>query len=1147
MGYAQLDREHWFGPMVDRVNSFGVINNDHQAIYMSTGETTPFKVDVYFNNAVVATYTISKNAPQKHIISSADRNKIIINPNWNTNPAAGLFQPVKMGLYLKGEKPFFASLRFSIYNHAEIVTSKGTAALGTEFRLTMAPIVAFSSLGIMNFMSSVMATENNTRVTISEYDPKVIFTDEIPRTEITFELNKGESYIVEGPDSYYENHSGFIGAKIVSDKPVVVTNGNFNGQYATYVSSSDILMDQAVPIKKLGKTFVLVKGNGNNSFTPIIGDPTTMEKAVIVAVKNNTKIYLNGASTPAATLNAGQFFTTPPNSYVDQGSGHYNMYISSSEDIYVYQLLAGLVGHISNPEGEATGGFNYIPPLSCYLPRKIDEIGLIDENLFYSNYNTSGILNIPTKLNVITEKGAVIEIKKNGTSLPITAVNGPHNVSGNSDWETYSFPDISGNIAIFSTKAVTAGITAGNDAVGYGGFFAGFSYTPLITKIEGECLPDAVKLAVTEGFAHYLWLIKVGTTYVPAPGVNNTFEYFPTQAGIYAVQIQQGSCAMIQTQDFKFFNCTNFTNYNYSICTVQKITPKFALSTQAVNPATVTITEPPTKGTVTIAANGTLTYTANQNATGIDTFKFSFCGIGALPDCEVVQATIQLNQIVHYDVELHACSTTTNGVFNLNNAEVSPDAGIQKKYFRNLALTLPIPANQVENYPGFDGELIYVSLKNSFGCEAVSVVTLRTDSPPTVNENLYVKTHCDEEIDGIIDGKYRVNLNTITPIVVPNTSGLTIRYYDTEAKAIAGGNNNITGVFVFTTNNSPIWIWVKANNVCPPVIRKIILRTGTKFNIKNPVNTFTCDNDRDQSAEVNLDDYVGLFTSDNASVKYFDDLIKAQNSISGENINANQTITGNKTFYYRFKKAGFCESIGTLNLTMRQPRISPDLKDKEICENATTTLDAGTGFDGYLWSNGATTSFIENVPIGDYWVDLSSNDCTYRQFVSVKAVELPTIVNVEIKGSTVTINATGGNPPLQYALDNFNYQFSNVFSNVQAGDHTVYVISNDHCDPISANINVIEVYNVISPNADGINDVLNYSALLLKDEPSIQIYDRYGKTVFIGDKNNRYSWDGKTSGRPVSTGSYWFVLKWKEPGFNNFTEYKGWILVKNRN
>ncbi|MBU8883135.1 gliding motility-associated C-terminal domain-containing protein [Kaistella sp. DKR-2] len=1147
ISYAQLDREHWFGPLVDRVNSFGSVNSDYQSIYMSTGETTPFKVEVYFNNAVVATYTLSKNNPQKHTVSTADRKKIIINPGWVPDPAAGLFQPVTMGFYLKGEKPFFASMRFSIFNHAEIITSKGTAALGTEFRVATAPLV--SATGTLNFMNSVMATENNTTVTVSDFQPDVIFMDEIPRTQITFTLNKGQSYIIEGSDSYYENQTGYIGAKIISDKPVVVTNGNFNGQYAQNIGSSDILMDQAVPINKLGKTFVLVKGNGQNSYT--FGNLTTMEKAIIVAVKNNTKIYLNADPVPVANLQEGEFFTTPPNSYVDQGSGHFNMYISSSEDIYVYQLLAGSVGHVSNPNGEATGGFNYIPPLSCYLPRKIDEIGLIDENFFKSNSNLNGILNIPTKLNVITEKGAIIDIKRNGVSLPISSANGPYNVSGNSDWQTYSFPNISGNISVASSKAVTAGISAGDDAVGYGGFFAGFSATPLITKVEGECLPDDVKIAVTEGFSNYQWLQKVGNTYINAPisprnPSNTDYFYYPSQAGIYAVKIQQGSCPEIQTEDFNFFNCTNYTNYNYTICSDLKITPKFALSTQTVNPSSVNVTMPSTKGTVSIAADGSINYSANKNASGTDTFRFAFCGVGSIPDCEVIQATVKLNQVISHDVVLKACSLTNNAIFNLTEAIVTPDTAAQKQYYSDSALQNLIPNNLLANYPAANGDLVYVHLKNSFGCEATSVISLETNLPPAVNENLYTKTHCDEDIDGIIDGKYKVNLNSITPIVVPNSSGLTVRYYENEAKANIGGTDNITGIYTFVAGNTQIWIRADATNVCPPAIRKIVLNIGTKLSINNTVSDFACDNDLDNKTNINLASYIRLFTADSSiTAKYFDELTKAQNNLAGENLPADQIITGNTIFYYRLKKQGFCEAIGTLNLTLRQPKKSLVLTDQKICPGTKVTLDAGPGFTAYLWSTGKTTSSI-SAPVGNYWVDLSFNGCVYRHEVSVTAVSLPEIVSVEIQGSTVTVSVTGGNPPYQYAIDGGNYQTSNVFTNVPGGDHTVYVISSDHCAPVSADINVIQLYNAITPNGDGFNDVLDYSGLLKKNEPFLQIFDRYGKTVFIGDKNNRFTWDGKSSGKIIETGSYWYVMHWKEPGFETVSKFTGWVLVKNR-
>ena len=1283
-----------------------------------------------------------------------------------------------MGFYLKGDKPFFASLRFSIKNHGEIQTSKGTAALGTEFRAVVAPITVYN--GILNFMNSIMATEDNTTVTVTDFQPNVQFSDFITRTQITFTLNKGQSYIIDGSGDYSQNFTGYIGAKIISDKPIVIANGNFNGQYAgNYDSSSDILMDQGVPVDKLGQEFVLMKGNGTTT--------SSMEKAIIVATEDNTEIYINNGTTPVVTLNAGQFYQTTNGAYQDQGFNHYNMLIKATKNIYVYQLMAG----DSGSSMVATGGFNYIPPLNCYLPKKIDEIGKIDENEYSSN-GVSYSLTVPTKLNIITERNALVDVKRNGISLALNTSNGPFDVTGNNAWVTYSIPNITGNVAVYSSKAVTAGISAGNDAVGYGGYFAGFSSIPLITKTVGDCLPG-VKLEVTEGFDSYQWLIKVGATYVPAPGINNTFEYIPSQAGIYAVKVKQGSCDEIQTRDFKFYNCTTFTNYNYDTCTTKTVTPIFALSSQSVNIPTIKIDTPPTKGTVVINADGTITYTANPNATGVDTFKFSFCGTGTIPDCETVQATIQLNQIEHYDRTLNECSATATATYNLTLAALSPDVAVSKKYFTDAAFTNQIPTAQITNYtsaPGF----VYVQLSNTYGCDATARIELLITAPPVVTPALYTLNTCDEEIDGVIDGIYKVNLTTITPIIVQNPTAFTSKYYATQAQAITGGTDLITGNFTFTTNTS-VWIRVESPSVCGPIIKEVLLTTGTKLGITTPVPITVCDNDRNNTEPINLADYLSSFiTNPYDSVKYFDDLTKAQNDLPGQNISAAQTITADKTFYYRFKKAGVCDNIGTLNISFKSstpsttlaasvtvcegsttdlnvgsgysavlwstgetttiinvgvgnyyvdltnasgciyrqnvsvvdspkpkwniaaynatncdddfdgnikvkfsnitpailpnfalftveyslfanfstllpndwtynanttvyvrtisafcpievktidfkigakisliktihldeecdtdfdgiktvdlsvyiskftiengvtptyfktladaqnnvgsipsnvsitnsgtyylrfhkngicdniatitikikvPKKSTILSDKNICPEAKITLDAGPGFSSYLWSNGSTAQTII-VPVGDYWVDLTFDGCIYRQVVSVKAVSLPIITGVEIQGGTVTVLVSGGKPPYQYSINGVDYQASNIFSNLPSGDYTIYVISADQCLPTTTEINILRILNVITPNDDGKNDILNYSDLLRKDNPSLQIFDRYGTSVFKGDKNNSFSWDGKTAGKTVATGSYWYVLQWQEPGSPTISKLTGWVLVKTR-
>lgn len=1415
--FAQLDRDHWFAPMVDRSaqNTYPA----YQSLYLSTNELGPVKVDIYSNNVIIGTKTISKGNPQKFPIP---RNFIITTGNTN------LFKPVAMGLYVKGDKPFFASLRFSVNQHAEIVTSKGTAGIGTEFYATPAPIA--SSLNNVNFITSILATENNTQVTINNFDPTVQFSDNIVRNNFSFTLQQGEAFIIDGSSTFGQNWEGFIGAKITATAPISVTNGNFNGQYVpTSASSTDILMDQSVPIEKLGKEFVLVKGNGTIYQPTSSNYSQNMEKAYIVAAVNGTNIYVNDGTTPinSVPLNAGQPFVIGSEHYINQGNQQYNMLVRSTENIYVFQLLAGASGG----NEIATGGYNYIPPLNCYLPKKIDEIGFVNENEGYKGgfYESTS----PTKLNIITEAGAVVTVQKNGANFPLTAIDGPYPVSGSSNWVTYSIArpaigtnNVSGNITVNSTKAVTAGISAGDGAVGYGGYFAGFSAIPLVQKVQGECLNQSpeVILAVTEGFDSYQWLLKQPDgSYINAPipplhPSNTDYRYYPTQAGIYAVKVKQGSCPEIQTPDKEFFNCTDYTNYDYNVCGSQTFTPTFALSSQTVNPATLIIVEPPTQGTIPTNPDGTIildatgkfAYTANPGASGNDKFKYRFCGLGILPDCETVQITVHM--IDKKNALLEECSTTNTATYDLSLANVTSDTTLAKSYFttENGALN-NITAEKITAFTNYTSPntFVYVRLVNSFSCVAVAKIELRSKLAPEVKENLYTKLHCDEEIDGKIDGIYKVDLATIAPIVLVQASNFVIKYYEDLAQATAGLTNNIPGIFSFTANRS-IWMRVEAPNGCAPVVKEIKLKVGTKFTINDPITVFECDNNQNNSEPINLSKYTSLFSADpTASVLFFNTLANAE--ANTPTTTDAQTITATRSFYYRFKRPGFCEVIGKLNISLKAPtptalldsytvcagssqylvaESSPTYKkwewkkngtvifssntatlfagvytvsftdasdciftktitivdspkpvlnipaynatlcdsnfdgnsdpinfntitpiivsnfatnpglyttryylnardrdlgntntipnptnwtfsanttvylrvesqfcaaekgelifkfsnnipiltsaitvkecdedfdgikvsnlasylsqfttesgvtaryfnnltdaqnnlnsisnsvtvdqsgtyyirlhksnlcdlvvkitiniqkavksdflfDKYICPNTTTKLNAGAGFDAYKWSTGETSSEI-TVPIDDYWVELTTNNCTYKQFVSVKAVELPTILNVEITGSTVTVNVTGGNPPYQYAIDNGSYQVSNIFTNVRGGDHTISVISADNCDPVTAEINLIELYNAITPNDDGINDVLNYSALLLKEEPFMQIYDRYGKIVFKGDRNNLYSWDGKTVGKPVATGSYWYVMKWKEPGFSTVTEYSGWILVKNR-
>jgi gliding motility-associated-like protein len=1116
--FAQLDREHWFAPMIDRTGN----PNPYQKLYLSTNRTTSFPVSIYNNNVLIATVNISKSNPQKIDIL---RDYII------TTQQTDLFTPTTKGIYVKAEFPFYANLRFSVYNHAEIITSKGIPSTGKLFYAANAPITVSNS--ILNFMASILATEDNTTVTISGYKPTVQFSNGTTGTTtptMTFTLNKGQSYIIDGIGSNTGNSDGFIGAKIVANKNVNVTNGNFNGQYAgNFPTSSDILMDQAVPVDRLGNEFALVKGNGN------IG--SNMEGALVIATENNTEVRVNNEVTPIATLNIGQYFVIPDSKYQLQGTnGHYNLYIKTTKNAYIYQILAG-----ANTTGNevATGGFNFIPALNCYLPKQINELGLIDENFVYSNGNPTGILNIPTKLNIITERGAVLTV--NGGVPP--AVTGPYDMTGTNNWVTYGIPNVTGTITIASTKAIMAGINAGSDAVGYGGFFAGFPTQPVILKSGGDCIPGIVLTVDPIIYDTYQWYI--GGVLIPgATGPSIT----PTQSGYYTCSVTMGSCAPLVTEQFKVLNCTKLTNATYDICTIKTITPTFTTSPQTPVPSTVAILTAPTLGTATVnATTGIITYTVtNPGTTGTDTFTYTFCGNNPdFPDCETVTVTINIQTLTVNNATLNACDNGSGqGIFNLTTANVTGNSPVTITYYTSLlnaqnetpgtAITTPTA------YPAANGTIVYAVVKNAVGCKAIAQITLNLFPFATVISN-YTGTFCDGNLDGIVN----VTLTDITPIVLSNPAYFPgVRYYGNITDANAGNLNTLPNNWTYTATTT-IYIRVDSPDGCPPVIKPLIFNVGAKIPlIKTTYAVTMCDDDLDGTKIINLLPYISQYTADPlVTVTFHPTLVDAQNNVA--QVTNPMNLTGTQTIYIRFEKPGACPNIASITITIKIPKHSLILVDKIICPKTLTTLDAGPGFDSYLWSTGATTPSITNVPAGSYWVDLTFDGCTYRQNVNVMESTLPVITMIEINGTTVTIGVSGGTPPYEYSLDGVSWQSSNVFTNVPRGNHIIHVRDSNQCEEITRTFVIINLINTITPNADGYNDAIDYSALMDNDNIVFRIFDRYGAEVFRGTPSNRFIWDGKITGRPVNTATYWYFISWTEFGGSTTVKYSSWLLVKN--
>ncbi|MCY0969596.1 T9SS type B sorting domain-containing protein [Chryseobacterium wangxinyae] len=373
---------------------------------------------------------------------------------------------------------------------------------------------------------------------------------------------------------------------------------------------------------------------------------------------------------------------------------------------------------------------------------------------------------------------------------------------------------------------------------------------------------------------------------------------------------------------------------------------------------------------------------------------------------------------------------------------------------------------------------------------------------------------------------------------------VTKKYYPTLADLTAG-TNEITNPTAYTST-APKQVHVKVTTTSGCSASGIITLEFYPISVVNDATIETC------FIENNITH--GIFNLNTAVVtsqtpvtkKYYKTLADA---VSGANEILNPTLydsTEGFAFVRVYSENG-CYNIAKITLVINPPVKSTVLKDKTICLEDRTTLDAGPGFDGYEWSTGATTQTISGVPVGAYWVKLKTGKCFTLQQVNVYATQQPVIASLDITNNTITVNATGGTAPYQYSTDGITWQDSNVFNNLPRGENKIYLKDSFDCTPILVQVTVPNLVNAITPNGDNINDEVDYSALAYKKDLVFTVYNRYGNKMYESDKMRNYKWNGTSGGKKIVTGTYWYTITWTETDANSTqTKYSGWILVKNR-
>lgn len=296
-----------------------------------------------------------------------------------------------------------------------------------------------------------------------------------------------------------------------------------------------------------------------------------------------------------------------------------------------------------------------------------------------------------------------------------------------------------------------------------------------------------------------------------------------------------------------------------------------------------------------------------------------------------------------------------------------------------------------------------------------------------------------------------------------------------------------------------------------------------------------CDADANQDGKTvfNLDNIKNqLFT--NLPAGYVISFFEIPTSTTALPANYANTIPNNQTIYARIMNIQGCYSDYPVNL--RVNTFGAVLVDETIglCEDAILTLDAGNGFTSYEW-NTNPPQFTQQITVnsgGIYEVTLTNAlNCSKTKTFTIEASGIATIEDIiindfqENNSATIQISASSLGD-YEFSLDGVNYQDSTIFSNLNAGEYTVYVQDKKGCGIVFESFYILDYPKYFTPNNDGYNDTWYIKNLDKRnlENSVITVFDRYGKLIKQVSGTSE-GWNGTFNGEILPSTDYWFTIE----------------------
>jgi len=924
-----------------------------------------------------------------------------------------------------------------------IYNLKGQNALGSSFYIP-------SQTSFNNSSGYPDVPENSFEIVATENATQVTITPSVnvvghlAGIPYNITLNAGQTYSCHAVGLTAANH--LSGTRVISNKPIAITIKD-DLVRPNALPCADQMGDQIVPVTKLGTDYICVKGMLN--YAP---DIPNIDFAYILATQNGTNISVNG--TYLATLNAGQS--------IAQNITSPSIFIQADAPIYVLQVSGN----------GCEFGQSLIPPLNnCSGNTSVSFTRSTNQNFYLLLLTQAG-----NESSFTVSSGAVVNP---ALFNPVPGTAGSW-VSTIQQYTVAQVPvgtqiNVSNSNARFHMAFINGNASLSGTMYGYFSDFVGLSSFKDSVSL---CMGDSINISPITSAISYLW--SDGST-LP--------DLLVSSPGIYYVDKTDGFCSARDSFVVSSAQLPNISLGNdTSICSGQNILFSGPIANQFIwstGDTTQSIF-------VDSAGQYILEVISSEGCSNEDTIQLN---IFPLPNLNLGNDTIVCeNTSLNFNISGYESYLWSNGdtvgtltivdsgnvsliVTDVNQCSASDTIDIvwsnipdflQSDTSVCIADTIIIGSTFIyPNYLWNTGDTSSTIIASNSGLYILNVVNeYGCPGSDSINVSWYLPSVLDLGNDITVCPNSSVLLN----------SGIFNSYFwstgsDSSSTIISG-----SGTYYLNAIDS---------NGCEASDSIDIFLHTLNYPIL-PNDTIICDFD---SLVISvLDLYPQYFWNDSSSFSF---LIADQSGL----------------YSILVVDSNGCESTDSINiLGIQQLNINLG-EDTLLCTTLSFTLNAGVGYDTYLWNDSSTGETLSINNTGQFYVTVSESGCT----------------------ASDTINVMFDTPPVSVLQDSLNCILDSVLLNPGSGAITYLWNSGETSQTLWADNsglysvtltnNICSVVDSIFVNLYSNNDIYPLSDTTLCEGDIIELI------VPAGFDN--YLWSNGTTQNMLTvstTGLYWINI-----------------------